>query len=71
MNNFKSLWNITFLVTGLLWATLVWMIWTSGQLKTPQDNVIFLCVVIPAFILIYLSGFLIAKRHARKQGSST
>jgi hypothetical protein len=68
-NNFTSLWNITFLVTGPLWALLVWMIWTSGQLKTPQDQTIFLGVVIPTFILIYLSGFLIAKRHAKKQES--
>ncbi len=68
--SFKTLWNITFVVTGLLWATLVWMIWISGQLKTPQDQIIFLCVVIPAFVLIYLSGFFIARRHTKKPESA-
>jgi hypothetical protein len=69
--SFKTLWNITFVVTGILWASLVLMIWTSGQLKTPQDQIIFLCVVIPAFVLIYLSGFLIAKRHTKKLESAS
>lgn len=69
-NNFKTLWNITFLATGPIWGVLVWMIWTSGQLKTQYDEIIFFSVVIPAFILIYLSGFLIAKRHMKKQESA-
>jgi hypothetical protein len=47
------------------------MVWTSGQLKTPQHEILFFSVVIPGFILIYLSGFLIAKRHAIKQQSSS
>jgi hypothetical protein len=66
---FTSLWNITILVTGILWAMLVWMIWTSGQLQTPADRQVFLLVVIPAFVLIYVSGFIIAKRHFRKLAS--
>jgi hypothetical protein len=69
--NFTSLWNITFLVTGILWAMLVWMIWTSGQLTTPDDRVVFLCVVIPAFVFIYLFGFFVAKRHFRKLEASS
>ncbi len=69
--NFTSLWNITILVTGVLWAMLVWMIWTSGQLKTPEDHQIFLAVVIPAFVLIYISGFLIARRHKKKLDASS
>jgi hypothetical protein len=47
------------------------MVWTSGQLRTPQQEILFFSVVIPGFILIYLSGFLIAKRHARKQGPAS
>lgn len=65
--SFTKLWNITFLVVGPLWALFVWMVWTSGQLETLQQETLFFSVVIPGFILIYLSGFLIAKRHARKQ----
>lgn len=69
--SFRKLWNITFLFVGPLWALFVWMVWTSGQLRTPQQEGLFFSVVIPGFILIYLSGFLIAKRHARKQGSAS
>lgn len=68
---FTSLWNITFLVTGPLWAMLVWMIWTSGQLQTPADRQIFLWVVIPAFAFIYIFGFIIARRHFKKLGSGS
>ncbi|NTU96746.1 MAG: hypothetical protein HGA62_02890 [Chlorobiaceae bacterium] len=70
--SFTKLWNITFLVVAPIWGLFVWMIWTSGQLKTPQHEILFFGVVIPGFILIYLSGFVIAKRHAiRQQSSST
>ena len=69
--SFAKLWNITFLVVGPLWALFVWMVWTSEQLRTPQQEILFFSVVIPGFILIYLSGFLIAKRHARKQGPAS
>lgn len=69
--SFAKLWNITFLVVGPLWALFVWMVWTSGQLRTPQQEILFFSVVVPGFILIYLSGFLIAKRHARKQGPAS
>lgn len=69
--SFAKLWNITFLVVGPLWALFVWMVWTSGQLRTPQQEILFFSVVIPGFILIYLSGFLIAKRHERKQGPAS
>jgi hypothetical protein len=69
-NSFTKLWNITFLVVTPIWAVFVWMIWTSGQLKNPQHELLFFSVVIPGFILIYLSGFLIAKRHALKQKSA-
>lgn len=69
--SFAKLWNITFLVVGPLWALFVWMVWTSGQLRAPQQEILFFSVVIPGFILIYLSGFLIAKRHARKQGPAS
>ena len=50
--SFTKLWNITFLVVGPLWALFVWMVWTSGQLKTPQHEILFFSVVIPGFILI-------------------
>jgi len=65
-NSFKSLWNKMFLFVGPVWFLLVWMIWSSGQLKTAADQQIFLGLVIPGFILIYVSGFLIQKRHAKK-----
>lgn len=59
-----------FVVVGPLWFVLVWMIMDSGQLETPYDHTIFLSLIIPGFILIYLMGylmgFLIQKRHAKK-----
>ncbi|NTV67814.1 MAG: hypothetical protein HGB06_09085 [Chlorobaculum sp.] len=64
--SFKSLWNLMFLFVGPAWFVLVWMIWSSGQLKTEADQHLFFGLVIPGFILIYLSGFLIQKRHAKK-----
>jgi len=64
--SFKTLWNAMFVFVGPLWFGLVWMIWSSGQLKTPYDHTIFLSLIIPGFILIYLMGFLIQKRHSRK-----
>ncbi len=67
--SFKTLWNITFAFTGPVWALLAWMIWDSGQLKTPGDHALFLGLVVPGFMLIYFSGFLIRKRHAKKLGA--
>ena len=64
--SFKTLWNRMFVIVAPVWFLLVWMIWSSGQLKTAQDNNSFLGLVIPGFILIYLSGFMIQKRHAKK-----
>lgn len=70
--SFTTLWNATFVVAGPIWAVLAWMIWSSGQLRTPQHHAIFLGMVIPGFILIYLSGFLIRNRHAKKlQGGAS
>lgn len=65
--SFKTLWNATFIAIGPVWCMLAWMIWSSGQLKTPAHQATFLGVLIPGFILIYASGFLIQKRHAGKQ----
>jgi hypothetical protein len=64
--SFKTLWNVMFLAVGPVWFLLVWMIWSSGQLKTANDHTLFLTLIIPGFIVIYLSGFLIQKRHAKK-----
>ena len=70
--SFKQLWNATFYAIGPVWAVLVWMIWSSGQLKTAQQELMFFGVVIPGFILIYLSGFWIRNRHAKKmQGGAS
>ena len=55
-----------FLAIGPVWILLVWMIWSSGQLKTEADQMLYFALIIPGFILIYLSGFLIQKRHAKK-----
>lgn len=63
---FKTLWNAMFLVVGPVWAVLARMIWVSGQLRNPHHESLFLGVVIPGFILIYLSGFIIEKRHVNK-----
>ncbi|MBN1928641.1 MAG: hypothetical protein JW764_03780 [Chlorobiaceae bacterium] len=64
--SFKTLWNAMFVFVGPLWFALVWMIWDSGQLRTPHDQTLYFALVIPGFILIYLSGFLIQKRHSGK-----
>jgi type VI protein secretion system component VasK len=64
--SFKTLWNRMFVIVAPVWFLLVWMIWSSGQLKTEGDHRLFLGLVIPGFMLIYLSGFLIQKRHAKK-----
>lgn len=64
--SFKTLWNVMFLATGPVWFLLVWMIWSSGQLKTEADQMLYWALIIPGFIVIYLSGFLIQKRHAKK-----
>ncbi|TNJ39896.1 hypothetical protein FGF66_02905 [Chlorobaculum thiosulfatiphilum] len=64
--SFKTLWNVMFLAIGPVWFLLVWMIWSSGQLKTEADQMLYFALIIPGFILIYLSGFLIQKRHAKK-----
>lgn len=65
-HSFKTLWNATFAFTGPVWALLAWMIWESGQLRTPEQHTLFLGLVVPGFILIYLSGFMIRNRHAKK-----
>ncbi len=71
-HSFTKLWNLTFAFAGPAWALLAWMIWSSGQLRTPQHQTLFLGIVIPGFILIYLSGFMIRNRHAKKmQGGAS
>lgn len=65
-HSFSKLWNMMFVFVGPVWAVLVWMIWSSGQLRTTTDQQLFLFLIIPGFILIYFSGFLIQKRHAKK-----
>lgn len=65
--SFKTLWNRTYMFVGPLWLILVYFIWGSGQLKTPQDQIIFLSVVVPGFILTYISGFIIEKWHKNKK----
>ncbi|NTV92550.1 MAG: hypothetical protein HGA72_04530 [Chlorobiaceae bacterium] len=67
---FTTLWNITFAFVGPAWLVLVWMIWSSGQLKTPDEQMIYLALVIPGFVVIYLSGFIIERRHNKKQQRS-
>ena len=64
--SFKTLWNVMFLAVVPVWFLLVWMIWSSGQLKTANDHTLFLALIIPGFLVIYFSGFLIQKRHAKK-----
>lgn len=68
--SFKTLWNATFLGIGPLWFVLCRMIWGSGQLRTAKDEAVFLWVIIPGFILIYFSGFLIQRWHAGKKGAT-
>jgi|APHig6443718053_1056840.scaffolds.fasta_scaffold04160_5 hypothetical protein len=65
--SFTKLWNITFLFVGPFWFVLAWMIWTSGQLQTFSDRMIYLGVVIPGFLIIYFSGFFIEGWHKKKQ----
>lgn len=66
-HSFKRLWNTTFLFVGPFWCLLVWMIWSSGQLPSVDDKLAFLGVVIPGFLLIYGSGFLIEGWHEKKK----
>jgi len=47
------------------------MIWSSGQLQTIDDKILFLAIVIPGFLLIYFSGFFIEGWHKKKQASQT
>ncbi|MBF0587397.1 hypothetical protein INT08_10525 [Prosthecochloris sp. N3] len=65
--SFKTLWNRTFLAVGPVWFLLVYAIWSSGQLENLQDRLTFLGIVIPGFILTYVSGFLIEKWHKKKK----
>jgi hypothetical protein len=67
VQRFSLLWNLTFLVVGPGWFVLAWMIWESGQLQTPTHQAIYLWVVIPGFLVIYLSGFFIERWHRKKQ----
>ncbi len=67
--SFKRLWNLMFLFVGPGWSLLVWMIWSSGQLHSPGEKILFLSVVIPGFLLIYFSGFFIEGWHKRKQSA--
>lgn len=65
--SFRKLWNTMFLFVGPAWYLLVWMIWSSGQLLSIGDKIVFLCVVIPGFLLIYSSGFFIEGWHEKKK----
>ncbi len=65
--SFKTLWNRMFAIVTPVWALLAWMIWSSGQLATPQHQALYLFIVVPGFLFIYLSGFMIRNRHARKR----
>jgi hypothetical protein len=66
--SFKKLWNTMFLFIGPGWYLLVWMIWSSDQLQTIDEKLVFLGIVIPGFLLIYFSGFWIEGWHKKKQG---
>ncbi|MBM3422997.1 MAG: hypothetical protein FJY09_07105 [Chlorobi bacterium] len=66
---FTTLWNVTFLFVGPLWFMLAWMIWSSGQLQTVGDQMTYLAVVVPGFIVIYLSGFFIEGWHKKKKSN--
>jgi len=48
---------------------LAWMIWSSGQLQTVGDQMTYLAVVVPGFIVIYLSGFFIEGWHKKKKSN--
>ncbi len=65
--NFKQLWNRAFLFVGPAWSLLVCMIWFSGQLVTISDKIIFLCIVIPGFLVVYSSGYFIEGWHEKKK----
>ena len=65
--SFATLWNLMFVFVGPLWFVLAWMIWVSGQLQTLGDRMTYLGVVIPGFLVIYLSGFLIEGWHKKKK----
>ncbi|MEE9904282.1 hypothetical protein [Chlorobium sp.] len=67
---FTTLWNVTFLFVGPFWFMLAWMIWSSGQLQTLSDRMTYLAVVIPGFIVIYLSGFFIEGWHKKKKSNT-
>ncbi len=69
--SFKRLWNTAFLFVGPAWYVLVWMIWSSGQLLTIRDKITFLGIVIPGFLIIYSSGFLIEGWHEKKKKGNT
>jgi len=43
------------------------MIWFSGQLVTISDKIIFLCIVIPGFLVVYSSGYFIEGWHEKKK----
>jgi len=68
--SFIALWNITFVFVGPFWFVLAWMIWASGQLQTVGDKMTYLAVVIPGFLVIYLSGFFIERWHKKKKKAS-
>ncbi|MCW8795763.1 MAG: hypothetical protein OQK67_01710 [Chlorobium sp.] len=65
--SFKSLWNRAVFSMGGLWAVLVYMIWESGQLTTVVDRQVFMTVIVCGFLVIYFSGFVIAKRNSKKK----
>lgn len=65
--DFKKLWNTTFLFIGPIWCLLIWAIWSSGQLPTVREQIPFLSVVIPGFLVIYSSGFFIEGWHEKKK----
>jgi len=65
--SFKRLWNTAFLFVSPVWYMLVWIIWSSGQLQTIRDKIIFLGIVIPGFLIIYSSGFIIERWHEKKK----
>lgn len=63
---FKTLWNRAFIIIAPLWFLLVWMIWSTDQLQEPSEKLLFLAIVIPGFLMVYTSGFLIEKWHNNK-----
>ena len=65
--SFRKLWNTMFLFVGPALYPLVWMIWSSGQLSSIGDKIMFLCMVIPGVLLIYSSGFFIKGWHEKKK----